>query len=104
MDSYHIDDLVRGKSVVKIDVEGAELQVLESGRKAFQEGAIDVVVVEVEHETVDSVVRWLGEQDFDCFAYGKRLPVKVGDSLPQWKGNVLCLRRGTEVYNSVDLR
>jgi len=83
VDSYRIDDWVQGKTLVKIDVEGAELRVLESDRKVFQEGGIDVVVVEVQHETVDSVVRWLWGQGFDCFANGKRLPMKVGDSLPQ---------------------
>lgn len=98
VEAYRIDNLAQGKCVLKIDVEGAELQVLESGREAFQEGKIDMAIVEVEHETIDEVLRWFAQFDFDCFDLHRRVLLKHGNRLNHFTENILCLKKETAVH------
>ena len=96
--AYRIDDLVQKKSILKIDVEGAEMNILESGRNSFKNGLVDMVIVEVEHETMDQVLQWFSQFDFDCFDLGGRTLLTQGSRLSHFTGNILCLKRGTTVY------
>jgi FkbM family methyltransferase len=106
VESVPLDDLVSGPSVVKIDVEGAEAAVLRSGERALAKGLIDALVVEVQSDTAEDVVRFLAEAQFDCFLYGRRLPLAVGAPvpLPYRVGNLVCLRRGSRAYDRLDFR
>jgi FkbM family methyltransferase len=104
VDAVPLDALLDRRSVVKVDVEGAEEAVLRSGRRALGKGLVDVMVVEVQRETLAATVRLLDELDFDCFLYGRRRPLRVedGDLLPYRVGNVLCLRRGSVAHERLD--
>lgn len=106
VESVSLDSLVDTKSVIKIDVEGAEGKVLRSGERAFRKGLVDLAVVEVQADTFNDVVRFFGQVNFDCFFYGRRLPVKPGEEWPLSfrLGNLLCLRRGSMVYDKIDFR
>lgn len=96
--NIRVDDLVSGRSVLKVDVEGAEVSVLESARKSLSNGLVDLVIVEVLHETIDGVIALLNELQFDCFAEGSPAPLKVGDQLHHFVGNILGLRKGASQY------
>jgi methyltransferase, FkbM family len=99
IDSIKIDDIVNSKCVVKIDVEGAEVLVLESGRSAFSQGLVDLIVVEVLDDTIDRVIQILDEFGFDCFTQGVTEPIKTGARLSRYIGNIICLRRESSDYN-----
>ncbi len=91
--SIKLDDIVKSKSVVKIDVEGAEVSVLESGKNIFRQGLVDMVIVEVLNETIDEATTFLDDCGFDCFTKDINIPVKVGTRLGRYVGNIICLRR-----------
>jgi FkbM family methyltransferase len=104
VEAVPLDALLDARSVVKIDVEGAETPVLRSGERALQKGLVDLMVVEVQRDTVDDVAGFLDYVGFDCFLYGRRLPVKPGQapSLSYRVANTLCLRRGSWAHGQVD--
>lgn len=104
VDVISLDSLVETKSVIKIDVEGGEGMVLRSAERVLRKGLVDLMVVEVQVETFGDVVRLLDQSDFECFLYGRRLPVKPEDGrlLPFRVANLLCLRRGSPSYGRVD--
>ncbi len=89
-----LDDLITLKSVIKIDVEGAEVDVIRSGSNVFRNGLIDMMIVEVLDETIDDAVSLLNDAGFDCFLHDLITPVKVGSRLNHFVGNIICLRRG----------
>ena len=97
-----LDELVQGRCVLKVDVEGAEEQVLRSGAKALAAGLVDVAVVEVREDTAAGTVALLDEVGFDSFAYGHRIPLNRVDAVHAQLGNLLCLRRGTAAHARLD--
>jgi FkbM family methyltransferase len=97
--SIKIDDITKSRSVVKIDVEGAEVSVLESGRSVFSRGLVDLIIIEVLDETIDRVVHILNGHGFDCFTQGMIEPIKAGTRLRRYIGNIICLRREALEYN-----
>ncbi|RJQ23951.1 MAG: FkbM family methyltransferase [Nitrospiraceae bacterium] len=100
VDNVSIDGLIESKSVIKIDVEGAEASVIESGINVFKKGLVDVMVVEVLHETIDKVVALADEFGFDSFAKGSDIPINVGARLDHFVGNIACLRRASLDYDN----
>lgn len=96
-----LDEIINSRSVIKIDVEGAEVSVLESGKKSFEKGLIDIVVIEVLDETVDAVIAFFDDVGFDCFALNSSHPLKPSDRLNWYVGNIYCLRRRTTLYGSL---
>jgi FkbM family methyltransferase len=96
--SIKIDDVIKSKSVVKIDVEGAEVSVLESGRSVFNRGLVDLIIIEVLDETIDQVTHFLNGYGFNCFAQGMTTPIKIGTRLSRYIGNIICLRRVSPDY------
>ncbi len=84
---------------IKIDVEGAEVSVLESGSNVFRQGFVDLVIIEVLDETIDRVVHIFDEYGFDCFSHGLTAPIKTGTRLSRYIGNIICLRRESVDYN-----
>jgi FkbM family methyltransferase len=104
VDAVPLDALIGVRSVVKIDVEGAEEAVLRSGARALAKGLVDVIVVEVQTDTFAPVVRFLDDADFDCFLYGRRRPLRPDEAgrLPYRVGNLLALRRGSRAHDHVD--
>jgi len=104
VDARPLDAVLQVRSVVKVDVEGAEEGVLRSGAQALAKGLVDVLVVEVQTDTFGPVVRMLDELEFDCFLYGRRRPLRSEDAaaLPYRVGNLLCLRRGSVAHGTVD--
>lgn len=99
--NVRVDDLVHSRSVLKIDVEGAEIPVLESGRKSLEDGKVDLVIVEVLDETIGGVISFLNELEFDCFAEGANGLLSEGAQLPHFVGNILGLRRQAPQYESL---
>ena len=104
VETVSLDTLITARTVLKVDVEGAEEGVLRSGERALAKGLVDVIVVEVQTDTFAPVVRWLDGLDFDCFLYGRRRPVRPEDagSLPYRVGNLLALRRQSEAHARID--
>lgn len=101
VNSLRLDDLISTRTVVKIDVEGAEVSALQSGTSALRSGLIDVMVVEVMEFTIGEVIQFLDEVEFDCFTLGKASPITT-DSQIDWKiGNLLCLRRHSSIYGDM---
>ena len=96
-----LDDIVNMPSVLKIDVEGAEVIVLKSGLKTLKSGLVDLLVVEVVNESIGEVVRLLDDAGFDCFLYGQASPITDYFQFRTRLGNVLCLRRQSSIYDSV---
>jgi hypothetical protein len=89
------------KSVLKIDVEGTEVDVLQSGYETLKAGLVDLMVVEVLQETVDEVVRLVDELNFDSFLLPNYIPVTVGIQLPWFVRNIVCVRRNTPMYTII---
>lgn len=106
VDTVSLDTLITTRSVLKVDVEGAEEAVLKSGERALAKGLVDLMVVEVQKDTFAPVVRFLDGLDFDCFLYGRRRPVRPEDSgeLPYRVGNLLVLRRHSRAHEHVDFQ
>lgn len=96
-----LDELMTGPSVVKIDVEGAEESVLQSGRVALTSGMVEVMVLEITHETIGNVIEFLDDVEFDCFDWGHRLPLTPAHKQDWRVGNILCLRRDTKMYGPI---
>ena len=97
-----LDELVRGPSVLKVDVEGGELEVLRSGSEALRSGWIDMAVIELDEETVRETVALLDEAGFDCFQCGRRLPMTPETRLRFRIENIVALRRGSALHREVD--
>ena len=96
-----LDDIVDMPSVLKIDVEGAEVIVLKSGLKTLKSGLVDLLVVEVINESIGETVRLLDDAGFDCFLYGQASPITDDFQFRRRLGNVLCLRRQSSIDDSV---
>jgi FkbM family methyltransferase len=99
-DPLRLDDIITGPSVLKIDVEGAEVTVLRSGRTALESGWVDVMVLEITKDTLDEVIKFLDTVNFDCFMYGQQKPILNAGEFNWRLGNVLCLRRRSGQYRS----
>lgn len=95
VETFPLDDVLSQKSVLKIDVEGTEVDVLQSGYEVLKAGLVDLMVVEVLRETVDEVVRLVGGLEFDSFLLPDYIPVAVGTRLPWFVRNIVCVRRDT---------
>jgi FkbM family methyltransferase len=99
-----LDEIIPNKSVLKIDVEGAEVTVLKSGINALKGGRVDLMVVEVTNTSIDEVLDLLNYAEFDCFMYGESSPITSVSQFNRRLGNVLCLRRQSPLYDSVVAR
>lgn len=96
-----LDDVITGASVLKIDVEGAELLVLRSGESSLNDGKIDLIVVEVTAESIGEILEFLAKAGFDCFYRGESSPISDVALLPRGLDNILCLRKGSPAYGAV---
>jgi FkbM family methyltransferase len=101
VETFLLDDVLSQKSVLKIDVEGTEVDVLQSGYEALKGGLVDLMVVEVLRETVDGVVRLVGGLGFDSFLLPDYIPVAVGTRLPWFVRNIVCVRRNKPMHLTV---
>jgi FkbM family methyltransferase len=104
VEAVRLDDLVDRPSVVKVDVEGGEAGVLRSGAAALAKGLVDLMVVEVQGGTYETVLSTLDDLGFDGFLYGHRRPLRPGQLHlePYRVVNVLFLRRGSAAHERVD--
>lgn len=100
--AYRLDAFITQKSIVKIDVEGSEIEVLKSGEGAFDKKQIDMVILEVGPEATPDVLQWFQKKEFECFTLGSRQPIRMdGDwgSRVGYGGRMLiCLRRDSKIY------
>lgn len=100
-----LDDLLTSKSVIKIDVEGSEMDVLTSAEHSFKKGWIAMVVMEVGDKATAEALDWFDSRDFDCFTLGSRQPLKKnGDwgSRIGYGGRMLvCLPCGSALYHKI---
>lgn len=99
--TFSLDEVLSQKSVLKIDVEGTEVDVLQSGYETLEAGLVDLMVVEVFQETVDEVVRLAGGLAFDSFLLPDYIPVAVGTRLPWFVRNIVCVRRNTPMHPTI---
>lgn len=99
-----LDEVLSQRSVLKIDVEGTEVDVLQSGYETLKAGLVDLMVVEVLQETVDEVVRLVDELKFDSFLLPDYVPVAVGTQLPWFVRNIVCVRKNTPLHTVIRKR
>jgi FkbM family methyltransferase len=104
VEAVRLEDLVDRPAVVKVDVEGGEVGVLRSGAAPLAKGLVDVMVVEVQDGTYETVLAFMDDLGFDGFLYGRRRPLRPGQLHldPYRVVNVLFLRRGSPAYDRVD--
>lgn len=97
-DAWALQDLVATATVLKLDAEGAELEILKAGEEVFRKGLIRMVVIEVLRETQSKLIGWFDAQGFDCFLEDSPVPVRPQEPLGPWKGSMgrilICLPRG----------
>ncbi|MBI4322976.1 MAG: FkbM family methyltransferase [Candidatus Omnitrophica bacterium] len=70
-----LDELVNGPCILKIDVEGAELDVLYSAEGLLAKQSIRLMVIEVWREQRGEVIRYLSRFGIECFLYGASEPL-----------------------------
>ena len=104
VETFQLDEMLSNKSVLKIDVEGAELDVIKSGYKALRNGLVDLMIVEVLQETVDDILDLVGGLEFDAFLLPDYIPITVGAQLPWFVMNVLCVRKNTPQHETILMR
>lgn len=91
--SCRLDSLIDEPCVIKIDVEGRELDVLESAEQLFAAGHVRVMVVEVWAGHLDAIVGYLDRFDIDCFRAGLDRPLRAGDVMARRILNIVCVHR-----------
>lgn len=102
VETVAIDDLIKVNSVIKIDVEGAEFDVLKSGIKTFKKGLCDVIIVEVlKDKTFYDVVKLMNELNYDCYKLGSDKSLKGTEEIDWFVFNILCVRRKCEKYKDI---
>lgn len=88
-----IDSLVHESCVIKIDVEGSELDALRSAERLLAMRRVPVMVVEVWRGHLDAVIEYLGRFEIDCFRAGQERPIGPGEGMERRIANILCVRR-----------
>jgi len=101
VETLPLDDVITMKSVIKIDVEGAEMGVLRSGYGKLKEGLVDFMVVEILEETGDEVVPLVRELGFDSFLLPDLVPMKAGMELPWFVRNIVCAKRNSDMHRDI---
>lgn len=109
VETVPLSEIISQKSVLKIDVEGAEKDVLCSGSEAIKAGLVEVMIVEVIQETVHDILQIMDDLDFDSFLLPECRRFVRGERLPWFVKNIICLRKNTrthakmcqEVYNNL---
>lgn len=104
VETFPLDSLAETKSAMKIDVEGAEVDVIRSGQRKLEDGFVDLLVVEVLQETSEEVVTLLGGWGFDSFLLPGYTPLAPGKPLPWFVRNMICVRRGTQAHKRISRR
>ncbi len=99
--TFPLDEILSQKSVLKIDVEGSEVEVLQSGYGRLKDGLVDLMVVEVFQDTVDEVVGLVGELEFDSFLLPDYVPIAAGIQLPWFVRNIVCVRKNTHRHTII---
>lgn len=64
VDQLGISHVVRG--LIKIDVDGSEFDVLQSGKTLFSEGKVDVLVETHSFELEKNCIEWLQARGYNC--------------------------------------
>lgn len=85
--------------VLKLDVEGDELEVLKSAKRVLKEQRIDVLYVKVGLERLGTRQTYLGDLDALLRSYGYRL-FKLYEPKNEWNGDSPLLRLGHAAYMS----
>ncbi|MCZ6656114.1 MAG: FkbM family methyltransferase [Gammaproteobacteria bacterium] len=88
-----LDEVISEKCVVKIDVEGAEVDVIRSGYDSLMKGLVGLIIIEVMKDTVDDVIQLMDELQFDSFLLPDCVPITKGVRLPWFVRNIVCLKR-----------
>jgi FkbM family methyltransferase len=102
VETVAIDDLVTLNSIMKIDVEGAELDVLKSGIKTFKKGLCDVIIVEVlKEKTFYDVVKLMNELNYECYKLGINKSLKGTEEMDWFVFNIICVRRKCDRYQDI---
>jgi len=101
VDTERLNEVLSQRSVVKIDVEGAEIDVLQSGYDALKTGLVDLMIVEVIQDTVDEVVQLLDNLGFDAFILPEFEAIRKGTLLPWFVKNIICVRKNTPAHGRI---
>jgi len=88
-----LDQLVTASCALKIDVEGSELNVLQSAEGLLENGMVPLMVVEVMQDHLDDVIQYLATYQIDCFRAGYPQPLVPGVQLGRRVANLVCLHR-----------
>jgi FkbM family methyltransferase len=97
-----IDDLVTLNSIIKIDVEGAEFDVLKSGVKTFKKGLCDVIIVEVlKEKTFYDVVKLMNGLNYECYKLGINKSLEGTEEMDWFVFNIICIRKKCDRYKDI---
>ena len=88
-----LDALLDEPCVMKIDVEGRELDVLASAEHLLAASRVRAMVVEVWAGHLDALVGYLDRFEIDCFRAGLTRPLRAGDVIGRRILNIVCVHR-----------
>ncbi len=104
VETFTLDELIVEKSVLKIDVEGAEVDVLKSGYEVLKAGLVDLIMVEVHEDSVAEVIPLLAELEFDSFLLPDYVLITEGSELSWFVKNFVCVRKNTAIHTLITQR
>lgn len=99
-----IDDMVTDKTLMKIDVEGSELDVIKSAIQTFKTGLCDVFIVEVQRDNFLNILNFMKDIGFDCYKLDKTMPLDGTERFDRFIFIIIVIRRGTNYINKIVYR
>lgn len=76
LDKYCEINNISHISLLKIDVEGSELEVLMSGKKLIESGNIKLIKIEIDNKNLFQVFSFLSQNDFDLVGITNQIYIK----------------------------
>lgn len=101
VETVRLDEVISRKSVLKIDVEGSEVDVLQSLGNALESGLVNLIIVEVLQDTIDEAVHLMENKSFDSYVLPDCKPITIGGRLPWFVRNLVCVRRNTLEHDEI---
>jgi len=101
VETVPLSKIISHRCVLKIDVEGAEMDVVYSGYEALKAGLVELIILEVIQETVDDILQIMDELDFDSFLLPEFVQITKGVRLPWFVKNIVCVKENTPTHATI---
>lgn len=73
-----------------------------SGSNILKSNKVELVIIEMLPDNFEKKLNLLESFGFECFQYGRRLPVSKDTRLPKHGSDFLCLKRNSLFYNIIE--